>query len=206
MTISTLFLDIGQVLVGLDFETAIARIQTLTPLSRQEVEQRLTGSPELLLYEKGRISTLNFFRRLSDLLEMDISLDLFEKTWTSVFILETDHGTGLISPEFFWRLKAKYPVIALSNINQLHFEYLSQFHPLVSEFDEYVLSFQVGSVKPDPPIYRAALEKADSSPQEALFVDDRIENIEAAEKLGMRGVLFVSEAQLEENLRDLGAL
>ncbi len=206
MTISTLFLDIGQVLVGLDYEAVLARIQTLTPLSPQEVKQRLADSPDLLLYEKGHISTLNFFRHLLDLLKMDISLDLFEKTWVSVFVLETDHGRELISPEFFRRLKAKYSVIALSNINQLHFEYLSQFHPLVNEFDEYVLSYQVGSVKPDPPIYHAALEKTNSNPQEVLFVDDRIENIEAAEKLGMGGILFVGEAQLEENLTDLGAL
>jgi putative hydrolase of the HAD superfamily len=57
-------------------------------------------------------------------------------------------------------------------------------------FDNMVISAEVGVMKPQPGIYNLALEQAKVRADEAIFVDDMPANIEAANALGMRGILF----------------
>jgi len=61
---------------------------------------------------------------------------------------------------------------------------------ITDAFDTIVISAEVGRAKPDPEIYRLALEQAQVEPHEALFVDDVQANIEGCERVGMRGILF----------------
>lgn len=57
-------------------------------------------------------------------------------------------------------------------------------------FDTMVISAEVGIVKPDARIFQIALSKLQVNPDEAIFVDDMLKNVEAARKLGMHGVHF----------------
>jgi HAD superfamily hydrolase (TIGR01509 family) len=59
-------------------------------------------------------------------------------------------------------------------------------------------------MKPDPRVYIAALELAGSNPERAVFIDDIQENIDGAERVGIKGLLFTPEIDLEKALRDLG--
>jgi putative hydrolase of the HAD superfamily len=61
---------------------------------------------------------------------------------------------------------------------------------LQREVDAIVLSFEVGAAKPDPRIYRAALEAVGAGPEEAVFVDDQAWYCEGAEALGIRSFLI----------------
>jgi putative hydrolase of the HAD superfamily len=62
-------------------------------------------------------------------------------------------------------------------------------------FDHIVVSAEVGLIKPDPRIYRLALDGLGVSSEEAVFVDDMAENITGAEAVGMRGVRFLNPDQ-----------
>ena len=66
---------------------------------------------------------------------------------------------------------------------------------LAAVVDEMVLSAEEGEAKPDPPIYRTALQRLGVQPHEAVFVDDMAVNVEAARSLGMAGVQFRSREQ-----------
>lgn len=79
-------------------------------------------------------------------------------------------------------------------------------HDLLAElFDEVVISGQVGLRKPDPPIFDMAAQRLGVPPEECVFVDDLPGNIEAAEALGMRGVLHeVAATTIPELERLLG--
>ena len=57
-------------------------------------------------------------------------------------------------------------------------------------FDAFVISSQLGCLKPDPRIYRVAIEQISVEPESILFVDDDPEYVHAAESLGMRGVVM----------------
>jgi putative hydrolase of the HAD superfamily len=65
---------------------------------------------------------------------------------------------------------------------------------LPSAFDGVALSFEVGAAKPDPEIYRAALELAGGAPPErSAFVDDQVPYCDGAAALGMRTFLIVRD-------------
>ena len=70
-------------------------------------------------------------------------------------------------------------------------------------FDVIIVSAEVGAAKPSEKIYRIALEQLLVEPNEAVFVDDFIENIEACEKLGMMGIHFTDA---ESALKQLKAI
>ena len=66
---------------------------------------------------------------------------------------------------------------------------------LTDLFDDVVNSAEVGLAKPDPEIYNLALRRLGVAPAEAIFVDDRLENVEAARRVGMYAVQFINRAQ-----------
>jgi len=67
-----------------------------------------------------------------------------------------------------------------------------------------VWSYQLGIAKPDPAIYRYALEKLGTQPAETLFVDDKAENVDAAVALGMEGIVFSDVEKLRLDLVESG--
>lgn len=68
-------------------------------------------------------------------------------------------------------------------------------------FDEVVLSHEVGLRKPDPEMFKLILERLKVKPEEAVFVDDLVENVEAAKKLGIDSIIFVDQHQLSVDLK-----
>jgi epoxide hydrolase-like predicted phosphatase len=74
---------------------------------------------------------------------------------------------------------------------------------ITDAFDEIIISSEAGVAKPDERIYRLALERLGVASQEAIFVDDFSENIEAAQRVGMQAILFQSTRQVEAELERL---
>lgn len=99
------------------------------------------------------------------------------------------------------------PIFAITNFSD---EFWPPFHAreaaLFAPFRDILVSGAEKLVKPDPAIYRLALARFGLSAEEALFVDDREENVIAAEAEGMRGHLFRDAAALREELASLGLL
>jgi 2-haloacid dehalogenase len=75
-----------------------------------------------------------------------------------------------------------------------------------SWFDGCVVSGYEGVAKPDPRIFRLLLDRYDLRPEQAVFVDDRPDNVTAARSLGLRAVVFESPARLRGDLEDEGLL
>ena len=71
-------------------------------------------------------------------------------------------------------------------------------------FDLFVSSCYVGLRKPDPEIYRLALNLTQRAPDECCFIDDRPENLEPAGQLGMHCIRMQGAGMLQEQLKNLG--
>ncbi|MCE9645609.1 MAG: HAD family phosphatase [Chloroflexi bacterium] len=71
---------------------------------------------------------------------------------------------------------------------------------IIDIFDTVIISAEVGVVKPEAGIYQLALEQAGVRAEEALFVDDMTANIEACQKVGMKGILFRDAQETIEQL------
>jgi putative hydrolase of the HAD superfamily len=83
----------------------------------------------------------------------------------------------------------------LSNMPLPLREHLRCCAPWLPDFDHMTFSCDVRVCKPDPEIYRLCLEGLGVAPEEALFLDDRAENVEAARTVGMHAFQFASVEQ-----------
>jgi putative hydrolase of the HAD superfamily len=87
-------------------------------------------------------------------------------------------------------------IAVLSNMPIEISRYMRQHAPWFSDFDYVCFSAEVQLAKPDAAIFYACLKTVHSKPEECLFIDDRVENVEAAQALGMQALKFQSVQQL----------
>jgi len=71
----------------------------------------------------------------------------------------------------------------------------------LNNFDQVTLSYEIHAVKPEPALYEHCLEGLDTAPEQTLFLDDRIENVQGAELLGIRAIQFTSRDDVLLRLR-----
>lgn len=94
-------------------------------------------------------------------------------------------------------LKQKgYKIYLLSNYNKDFFDTHTKGADFLNDIDGKVVSYEIHKIKPDPAIYEYLLEKYDLKPEESVFFDDRLENTEAAEKLGIKSYTITSKEYL----------
>lgn len=80
---------------------------------------------------------------------------------------------------------------------------LEQTTPL-SLFKEIFTSYELNVAKPDPRIFKIALEKLRTQPEETVFIDDKIGHVQSASELGISGIVYKNLKQLNQELADLG--
>ena len=93
---------------------------------------------------------------------------------------------------------------ALTNFSAETYPLAAARFPFLADFDGAVVSGSEGVVKPDPAIYRRLVERYSIVPARAVFIDDKLENVEAARRLGFHGIHFSDPALVRPALRALG--
>ncbi|HLI83314.1 MAG TPA: HAD family phosphatase [Bryobacteraceae bacterium] len=194
----TIIFDLGKVLVPFDFKIGYRALESACPYQAEEIPQRIAQTGLVELLEKGLIAPRDFVQRLSAALNLRLEYADFCRAWSSIF-----HGQ-LLADGFLESLAARYRMLLLSNTNPIHWEMIRENYPMLRYFHGRILSFEVHSMKPEPEIFRAALECAACRPEECFFTDDIADNVEAARREGLDAVQFQSPAQLEEEMSRRG--
>ncbi|AEA81308.1 HAD superfamily hydrolase [Candidatus Pelagibacter sp. IMCC9063] len=100
------------------------------------------------------------------------------------------------------KLKQKgYPIYLLSNFPGDQFEKYRLQNSFLNEFDDRIISGDVGLAKPDIKIYQLAIKKFNLNPEESLFIDDKIENTKAAEQAGIKTIQLQNPEDLDKEIR-----
>ena len=117
--------------------------------------------------------------------------------------------TGVIpeTVEIVHRLKsAGYQLYGLTNWSAEKFYLVKHKFEVFNLFDGIMVSGEVKLVKPDPAIFRLLLKKIHCQAGQCLLIDDSVQNIEAAQRMGFATHHFSSPARLEEELQSMGVL
>lgn len=111
-------------------------------------------------------------------------------------------------PELLAELdSAGVPLFAITNFSGEFFPPFRVKYPdMFDRFRDIVVSGDEKMMKPDPAIYRLALDRFGLRPEEAVFVDDNRDNVAGAAALGIHGILFTDEPALRAELAGLGLL
>jgi epoxide hydrolase-like predicted phosphatase len=196
---------------ALMFDFGGVLMRTRTDSSRRALEQRLNLTPRTLddrvfscemsqRAMRGEVSELALWQYL----EIDLDLARHGLAWQEFqreFFVEDFLDEDLIA--FLRRVRPGLKTGLISNAWDGLREVLQTRVPIADAFDVIVVSAEEKIMKPDPRIYHLALERLDVSADEAIFLDDFIENIDAANALGMIGVHFQSSVQAQRDIRAL---
>lgn len=198
--IKLVIFDLGKVIVDFSREDIAKGLAGFSALNQYQNPDNIinylfdTGYKEVTQYEEGNITSEEFFRRLKEIFGLDMSYEGFKSVWSEIFV-ENDGIAELIGS-----LKKDFPLSLLSNTNELHFEYIKNQFPVIHEFDEWILSYKIGKMKPDSEIFRTALSRAEVNPEEAIFIDDIGEYVLAAQEMGIHAVEFKSAEQITHDI------
>lgn len=99
-----------------------------------------------------------------------------------------------------------YSLYCLTNMSTECFEYLNKQYDFFAKFKGIVVSADVKLIKPDHKIYAYILDKFKLEPKETVFIDDMLENITAAQDLGIYGLHFTDLAACKNELKALNII
>ena len=199
MKIETVLFDLGKVLIDFNFDTTIRALHASCSISRDQFERVLFDKSWIRRYERGEISTEDFHSYLCEAASLNMGLPEFLRTWSSVFSPDL-----MVSEDLLAALKRRYSLILVSNTNEAHAGFIREKYRVFDYFDHHVLSYEVGSLKPDVRIFERAIAAAGRPAEDLFFTDDREENVAAARRLGIHAHRFVSESRLISALQDAG--
>jgi HAD superfamily hydrolase (TIGR01509 family) len=196
--IKALALDLGNVLVKVDHFRFCRRLAKLAGLTPNEVYTQVFESSLEPGFDTGRLTSEEFYRQVTDHFSVALPFPQFCDWWNDLF----DPMEGM--PELVSHLAARYPLYLVSNTNDLHFNYIRESCTFLEHFQSFILSFEVGSRKPEPGIYQALIQQTGLPPSQCLFVDDKLPFVTAAQDQGLMAWQFTSPNKLIRDLQRHG--
>jgi glucose-1-phosphatase len=195
LKITAITFDLGNVLVRVEHLRFCRRLATLAGLHPQEVYAQVFESSLEPGYDTGRISSREFYERVTAHFGIELDYARFCELWCDIF----DPMEAM--EEVVAHLAPRFPLFLLSNTNVLHFDYIRErFSSILEPFQGFVLSYEVGSRKPEAAIYQALTREVKRPPEEILFLDDKISFVEAARSQGLAAWQFRSPQELRQDL------
>lgn len=199
MAIKIVIFDLGNVIFKFDLSKFIKSYVRKIP------NHKITDFNKLIItyanvayaYEKGNISSFEFYDILAKKTEYIGTYNEFVVEWNNIFepIPEMIELIALLSQN--------YQLAVLSNTNELHFDYLKERYPEVfALFDTLFLSYKMHLKKPEDEIFLQAIQCCDVLPSEIFYIDDLEDNVTVARNNNIHSHLFTNSTGLIKELKD----
>jgi HAD superfamily hydrolase (TIGR01509 family) len=198
-----LFFDFGNVLAFFDHRKACGRLALLSNGRFTEngiyAELFKPGGLEQQ-YDCGEISTGHFMAEIERIFNLSAEPRAIEQAWCDIFAL----NDPII--ELLHQLKDRnYRLFLASNTNPLHYKWIKEkYAEELSLFDGEIISFQIGFRKPEKGFFEACVQRSGIPSSQSVFIDDRLDFVQAAREVGLEGVCYTSIPDLTDDLEALG--
>jgi HAD superfamily hydrolase (TIGR01509 family) len=179
--------DLGKVLVDFDYSIAARKIAARSSGKIENLDQFLSASPLLVQFESGGLTSHEFFSEVQKFTGFQGGADEFAGYFAEIF----DPMPDMIELHAGLR-KKKIPTYIFSNTNEIAVGHIRRRFPFFSGFDGYILSYEVGAMKPHAKIYERLEALSRRSSGDIFYIDDRAENVEAGAARGWQSVLHES--------------
>jgi epoxide hydrolase-like predicted phosphatase len=197
MSIRAVYFDLGGVIVRTEYQAPRQRLAEEFGMDYEDIDKLVFGTPSAARASVGEITEEEHWRNVMKILKRPVTE--YERIRAEFFAGDVIDHTIL---NFLRSIKPKYKVGLISNAWSGLRSYIVR-EKFDNVFHHMTISAEVGVTKPEARIYQFALEQLQVKAKEAVFVDDVQENIEACEKLGMKGIHFKDP---ESALKQLKAL
>jgi HAD superfamily hydrolase (TIGR01509 family) len=193
-----LIFDLFGVLVAFDDALVYDRIaqRCAEPEKIAEHLFNLVSEPNLI---RGRTELQQLHSQLVRDIRLNVSLEKFEAIWLASY---SEPMPGM--RELLRQLARQCRLVLLSNVDPYYWPTVEASIPELHGFHAKVLSFQQGVAKPESQAFERAVAASGIAVEHCYFIDDKSENIGAAEELGLAGHAFQSCRELKTALRRAG--
>lgn len=193
--IKNLIFDLGQVLLPVDGRLTFEAFADLGLHGLREQLKEDGHEGLLFAFERGEMTPDEFRQRVNQHLPRPASKQAIDKAWNAMLLDYPLERLKLVS-----QLRQHYRTFLLSNTNRIHWENyrprmqaLIEQHHLGELFEKEFYSHEMGMRKPEQRIYEQVIQETGIAPGESLFIDDREENLRAAENVGIHTLHVTTE-------------
>jgi epoxide hydrolase-like predicted phosphatase len=192
--------DLGGVILNIDYHLTRKAFEKLGVRNFDEMYSQSGADMLFRELETGKISEENFYNEMNKCTGLQLSPAEINQAWNAMLLDFRED-----SLQFLDLLKKKYKLFLLSNTNHIHIKEFNKIYtrkkrekPFINFFDKAYFSCEIGLRKPDGACYEWVLKKERLVPEKTIFVDDSIQNVEAAKLAGMQAVLLQPGKYIED--------
>jgi glucose-1-phosphatase len=198
-----IFFDFGNVICFFDHHRAARQAAEVAGVPEARAFEVIFGQPDGLewKYESGQLSDEQFYESFCAATGAKPDAAKFHHANADIFTLNLE-----ILPLIAHLEDSGIPLGILSNTCNSHWQLATdgRFAILPGAFKKIVLSYKVGAIKPDPRMFKAAIEAAGVPAERIFYTDDIAGHVEAARKAGIDAVLFTDVDALQQELLKRG--
>jgi putative hydrolase of the HAD superfamily len=203
MALRAVIFDYGMVLSTAQEPVAHANLKTITGLDGDAFEQAYWKRRHD--YDLGFLNGTTFWQSISDDNGLALSSAQIERLIENDVLMWSTLNEQMLAWVYAVQ-DAGFRIGILSNMGEDLLKYMRQEFGWLGRFDHHTWSCELNIAKPDPAIYLHTCKKLGVTPEQSLFIDDKPENIAAAESVGMAAIQFSTVAALREELERRGLL
>jgi putative hydrolase of the HAD superfamily len=199
--VKAVLFDYGLVLSGPPDPAAWMRMRTLTGLSEDLLHREYWAHRHA--YDRGDLNAKAYWNKVAT----GAGIALTPDQLNGLIAADTELWGTLNPPMLEWvncLQLAGVPTGILSNMPDAMEIGLRARHRWIESFNHHTWSHSLNLAKPELAIYRHAVEGLKTPPANILFVDDKIENIEAALSIGMQAIQYTTHDDFEQEMRTRG--
>ena len=196
--VKNIIFDLGGVIMDIDYSRTQHAFETLGVTQFNELFTQYHSSEIFAKLETGKITDEDFYNEFRKEAKINLTDNQITTAWNAMLL-----GFPAEKINFLKEIKSKYNTFLFSNTNQIHH---AAFHKMFYEkyghfdfgnlFRKAYYSHKIGLRKPLPESFIFILNEQKIKPEETLFIDDTLINIEAAKKLGLQTIYLVAPKNL----------
>lgn len=206
--IKAIIFDLGGVIINLDIPKTISEFNKIGLSPFEQIYTQVNQNLIFDQFDKGEVSEKDFFNELKGYLNEDVSTQQMLFAWNAMLLDFPLNRLQLLS-----ELKNKYRLFLLSNTNETHVQAFEKilfdqygYKSLEPFFEKAYYSCRMGMRKPEMEIFKFVLDAHQLNPSETLFMDDSIQHVLGAKKLGIQAHLLKKNEEPESLLRSLNLM
>ena len=188
--IEAIIFDLGGVILDIDYNLTKTAFEKLGTTRFDKMYSQAEADQLFRRLETGAIKPTEFYTEFNKRSGLNLSPRQISDAWNAMLLTFREESLA-----FLERIKNNYRLFLLSNTNEIHYEVFKQIYygnerlfAFEDYFEKAYYSFDMGKRKPDADIFDVVLQENKLNPLTTLFVDDSIQNIEAAKQLGMHTI------------------
>ena len=198
-TYEALIFDLGKVVFDLSFDRIFQFWASASGQQTASIKGKFQFDKFFDEFERGEVSNEDFRTEISRRLGLELADHVFDEGWCALYLDTYVEIDALLSS-----LKKHYRLVALTNTNSIHARvWKAKYRDSLSYFEKVFCSHELKNRKPERQAYHSALAYLEVTPQQVLFLDDGLANIEGAAQLGMQTILVETQQQMRTDLHKM---